>query len=140
MARCALWYHNAGLTRLWLDVKRRNSRAMRRDARSRVLPMKVFVTDDERARIEQRAAAAGLSVSAFLRAAGLHQPIRSVLDHECGHRARQGQRGSGPARRPAETVALGRGRGRGVSGTDIRQLLDRIGETQVKLAEIAGRV
>jgi hypothetical protein len=33
--------------------------------------MKVFVTDDERARIEQRAKATGLSISAYLRTAGL---------------------------------------------------------------------
>ena len=139
MARCALWYHNADLTRLWLDVKSRNSRAMRRDARSRVLPMKVFVTDDERARIEQRAAAAGLSVSAFLRAAGLHQPIRSVLDHEAvivlaKVNADQGRLGG------LLKLWLSGEAGEGVFATDIRQLLDRIGAAQAKLAEIAGRV
>jgi hypothetical protein len=139
MAGCALWYHNARLTRLWLDVKSRNSRAMRRDARSRVLPMKVFVTDDERARIEQRAASAGLSVSAFLRAAGLHEPIRSVLDHEAvialaRVNADQGRLGG------LLKLWLSRESGQGVSGTDIRQLLDRIGEAQAKLADIAGRV
>ena len=30
--------------------------------------------------------------------------------------------------------------GEAVSGTNIRQLLDRIGEAQAKLAEIAGRI
>jgi hypothetical protein len=112
---------------------------MRRDTRSRVLPMKVFVTDDERTRIERRAAAAGLSVSAFLRAAGLHEPIRSVLDHDAiialaKVNADQGRLGG------LLKLWLSEQPGRGVSGTDIRQLLDRIGAAQAKLAEIAGRV
>lgn len=59
---------------------------MKRDARSRVLPMKVFVTGVERERIKHRAKSAGLSVSAFLRAAGLNQPIRSMLDHDAVRR------------------------------------------------------
>jgi hypothetical protein len=42
----------------------------------------VLVSDDERAEIERRAGIAGLSISAFLRAAGLHEPIRSALDYE----------------------------------------------------------
>jgi hypothetical protein len=112
---------------------------MRRDARSRVLPMKVFVTDDERARIEQRAASAGLSVSAFLRAAGLHEPIRSVLDHDAvvtlaKVNADQGRLGG------LLKLWLSGEAGEAVSGTNIRQLLDRIGEAQAKLAEIAGRI
>jgi hypothetical protein len=112
---------------------------MRRDARSRVLPMKVFVTDDERTRIEQRAGSAGLSVSAFLRAAGLHEPIRSVLDHDAimalaRVNADQGRLGG------LLKLWLTEQPGQGVSGTEIRQLLDRIGEAQAKLAEIAGRV
>ena len=41
---------------------------------------KAFVTDIEPTRIEERAKCAGLSVSAYLRAAGLEQPIRSVFD------------------------------------------------------------
>ena len=99
----------------------------------------MFVTDDERARIEQRAAAAGLSISAFLRAAGLHQPIRSVLDHEAvvalaKVNADQGRLGG------LLKLWLSGEVGEGVSATDIRQLLDRIGEAQAKLAEIAGRV
>ncbi len=112
---------------------------MRHDARSRVLPMKVFVTDNERARIEQRAASAGLSVSAFLRAAGLHEPIRSVLDHDAivalaRVNADQGRLGG------LLKLWLTEQPGQGISGTEIRQLLDRIGDAQAKLAEIAGRV
>lgn len=39
-----------------------------------------FVTEDERAELVERAAQAGMSQSAFLRAVGLNEPIRSVVD------------------------------------------------------------
>ncbi|ATS82310.1 plasmid mobilization protein [Xanthomonas citri] len=42
--------------------------------------IKVFVTEDERAELVERAAQAGMSQSAFLRAIGLNEPIRSVVD------------------------------------------------------------
>lgn len=42
--------------------------------------IKVFVTEDERAELVERAAQAGMSQSAFLRAVGLNEPIRSVAD------------------------------------------------------------
>ena len=48
-----------------------------RSTRDRLLPMKVFVTEGERAVIESRAAAANLSVSAHLRTAGLNKTTRS---------------------------------------------------------------
>lgn len=38
------------------------------------------MTEDERAAIADRAAAAGLTLSAYMRAAGLNHPVRSVLD------------------------------------------------------------
>lgn len=42
----------------------------------------VWVTLDERAEIGDRAAQAGLSLSGYLRVAGLNQPVRSVIDQE----------------------------------------------------------
>ncbi|MFK1110867.1 plasmid mobilization protein [Pseudomonas aeruginosa] len=48
--------------------------------RRQVPPIKVWVTDSEKAEIADRAAQAGLSLSAYLLAAGLNHPIRSVLD------------------------------------------------------------
>ncbi len=113
--------------------------AMKGERRDRQRPLRVVVSDEERARIEQRAAAAGLSVSAFLRAAGLHQPIRSVLDHEAvivlaKVNADQGRLGG------VLKLWLSGEAGPGVSGADIRDLLDRIGAAQAKLAEIAGRI
>ncbi len=51
-----------------------------REVRDRLRPLKVWVTASERTGIEKRAAAAGLSISAYLRATGLTHPIRSVYD------------------------------------------------------------
>jgi len=113
--------------------------SMKRGRRSRVLPMKVFVTDAERTRIEERARLAGLSVSAYLRAAGLHQPIRSVLDHQAVcHLSKvngdQGRLGGLLKLLLMERVS------QGGPATEVRCLLDRISETQAQLADIAGRV
>src|SRR3954469_15191532 len=51
-----------------------------REVRDRQRPLKVWVTTTERTEIEARAAGAGLSVSAYLRASGMNHPLRSVYD------------------------------------------------------------
>jgi hypothetical protein len=51
-----------------------------RGTRPRGTRIEVWVTPEERAEITQRAERAGLSLSAYLRAAGLEQRIRSVYD------------------------------------------------------------
>ena len=56
--------------------------ALARETRDRIRQLRVVVSASERARIEERAKATGLSVSAYLRSAGLGQVIRSTLDHE----------------------------------------------------------
>lgn len=48
--------------------------------RRRGKPIEVWVTDEEKALIKSRAEQAGLPVSAFLRALGLSQPIKSKVD------------------------------------------------------------
>lgn len=53
-----------------------------RGTRPRGSRIDVWVTLDERAEIGDRAAQAGLSLSAYLRVAGLNQPVRSVIDQE----------------------------------------------------------
>lgn len=53
----------------------------KRAVRDRQRTLRVVVSDDERAEIERLAALAGLSVSAYLRTAGLNHQIRSVLDY-----------------------------------------------------------
>ena len=101
--------------------------------------MKVFVTDAERTRIEERAKIAGLSVSAYLRAAGLNHPIRSVLDHQavCDLAKVNGDQGrlGGLLK-----LWLMERAGPGVPAIEVRRLLDQICETQAQLADIAGRV
>jgi hypothetical protein len=52
------------------------------ESRDRNRPLKVLVSERERAEIETRAAATGLSVSAYLRNLGLGFQPHSTLDHE----------------------------------------------------------
>ncbi|WP_263145455.1 CopG family transcriptional regulator [Pseudomonas sp. RIT-PI-AD] len=49
-------------------------------ARRRGKPIEVWVTDEEKAAIIEKAEQAGLSRSGYLRALGLNTPIRSVVD------------------------------------------------------------
>jgi hypothetical protein len=53
-----------------------------RQVRDRTLPLKVFVTPDERAALKENARRAGLRMSHYLRVAGMSTQIRSVLDLE----------------------------------------------------------
>ena len=110
----------------------------RRQARDRLNPLRVVVSDAEREAIQRRAAAASLSVSAYLRAAGLGQTIRSTLDHAtvlelARINADQGRLGGllklWLVERPEQ----------GAAARDVRAMLDRIGELQGKLADLAGR-
>lgn len=52
------------------------------NTRPRGRPIKVWVTDDERAEIVRLAASANLSQSAYLRVAGMNHHVRSILDIE----------------------------------------------------------
>lgn len=101
--------------------------------------MKVFVTDDERARIAERAEAAGLSVSAYLRTAGLNHPIQSVLDHAAVMDLAKVNGDQGRLGGLLKLWLVDRP-GRGVPEIEVRRLLDRIGDLQGKLAEVVGRV
>lgn len=49
-------------------------------ARRRGKPIEVWVNDEEKAQITERAEEAGLSRSGYLRAVGMNYPIRSVVD------------------------------------------------------------
>ena len=79
------------LTRLWLDESaaragKEQGKAMPhgkvQESRDRNRPLKVVVSGRERAEIETRAAATGLSVSAYLRNLGLGFQPHSTLDQE----------------------------------------------------------
>ncbi|MGN3936336.1 CopG family transcriptional regulator [Xanthomonas citri pv. mangiferaeindicae] len=49
-------------------------------ARRRGKPIEVWVTDEEKEAITERAEQAGMSRSGYLRALGLNSPVRSVVD------------------------------------------------------------
>ena len=102
------------------------------ESRDRNRPLKVFVSERERAEIETRAAATGLSVSAYLRNLGLGFQPHSTLDQKAiltllKVNADQGRLGglfklwlSGQGAASAET-------------TEIRKLLAAIEECQLQL-------
>ena len=109
--------------------------------RNRVNPLRVTVTTAERKEITDRAAAAGLSVASYLRACALGKQLRRdpVLEHEqvlalAKVNADQGRLGG------LLKLWLIDRPGQGVPEVEVRRLLDRIGELQGSLAEIAGRV
>ena len=112
---------------------------MKYEPRDRQRTLRVVVSASERARIEERAKIAGLSVSAFLRAAGLNQPIRSVLDHDAIRELAKVNSDQGRLGGLLKLWLMERG-GQGAPAIDVRRLLDRIGEIQAQLADIAGRV
>jgi hypothetical protein len=110
-----------------------------REVRDRQLPMKVSVNATERAEIETRAQAAGLSVSSYLRAAGLGHPLRSVLDHDAVMalakvNADQGRLGG------LLKLWLSQRPGDGAPETDVRQLLHGIEDLQGALAKVVARL
>jgi len=112
---------------------------MKGERRDRQRTLRVVVSARERTQIEERATLAGLSVSAYLRAAGLNHPIRSVLDHRavCDLARVNGDQG-----RLGELLKLWltERTGQGAPATEMRRLLHQICEIQARLAEIAGRV
>lgn len=118
-----------------LNAKEKNGR----EVRDRQLPMKTFVSGAERAEIEERAAAAGLSVSSYLRAAGLGHAVRSVLDHDAVMalakvNADQGRLGG------LLKLWLSQRPGEGAAETDVRQLLHGIEDLQGALARVVARL
>lgn len=111
------------------------------EARDRVNHLQVVVNGDERRRIQERARAAGLSVSAYLRASGLGRQLRRdpVLDHEqvlvlAKVNADQGRLGG------LLKLWLVEKPDQAVPAMEVRRMLDRIAELQGKLDEAAGRL
>ena len=107
---------------------------------NRKRPISVAVSDRDRAKLEELAAAAGVPLSAYLRSAGLGQPIRSnAFNHQAVMdlaklNADQGRLGG------LLKLWLVDRPGQGAPEIEVRRLLDRIGEMQGKLSEIAGRI
>jgi hypothetical protein len=112
---------------------------MQRETRDRKRQLRVVVSASERARIEERAKAASLSVSAYLRAAGLGQPFRSTLDYEAAMALAKVNGDQGRLGGLLKLWLVDRP-GRGVPEIEVRRLLERIGELQGRLADVVGRV
>ena len=55
---------------------------MEKEIRDRKSPLKVYVTPSEREAILGMSSSAGMSVSDYLRTAGMNHPIRSVADKQ----------------------------------------------------------
>ena len=106
--------------------------------RDRVNHLQVTVNADERERIKAHAAAASLSVSAYLRAAGLGQTIRSTLDHAAVLELARVNADQGRLGGLLKLWLLERPE-QGAVARDVRTLLDRIGELQGWLVDLASR-
>jgi len=109
-------------------------------ARDRINHLQVIVNDAERAEIKARAAAASLSVSAYLRAAGMGATFRSAAaNHEqvaalAKVNADQGRLGG------LLKLWLSERQGQGAQVRDVRALLGRIEDMQGKLAEVVDKI
>ena len=110
------------------------------EVRDRMRPLRVVVSQSERHEIERRAAAASLSVSAYLRSAGMGATFRSAASsHEqvaalAKVNADQGRLGG------LLKLWLSERPGQGATVRDVRALLDRISEAQDRLADAVSRV
>jgi hypothetical protein len=108
-------------------------------ARDRINHLQVVVNNLEREEIRKRAGAAGLSVSAYLRSCALHHRTTSVLDHRAVNDLVKVAGDQGRLGGLLKLWLLERP-GRGASESEVRQLLNRLGELQATLAEIVSRV
>lgn len=101
-------------------------------------PIKIWVTLEERAEIEIRAAQTGLSVSAYMRAAGLNHPVRSVLDLKA---VADLVRINGDLGRVAGLLKLwlAEKRGQGASPVDVEALMKDLWALQTEMRQIMWR-
>jgi len=100
--------------------------------------IEVWVTPDERAEIAARAEQAGLSLSAYMRAAGLNHPVPSVLDLKA---VADLGRVNGDLGRVAGLLKLwlAEKRGQGARPVDVEALMRRFQALQTELHQIIGR-
>jgi hypothetical protein len=107
--------------------------------RRQVPPIKVWVTDSEKAEIADRAAQAGLSLSAYLVAAGLNHPIRSVADLDA---VADLVRVNGDLGRVAGLLKLwlAEKRGQGARPVDVEAMMKDFRILQGQMREIMARI
>ncbi len=98
--------------------------------RPRAKPIKVWVTEAERDSIARLAASANLSLSAYLRAAGLNQAVRSFLDVQA---VTELAKVNGDLGRLAVLL-------KAVPIADVRRTIEETRELQTKLLNIMGSI
>lgn len=102
--------------------------------RRQVPPIKVFVTDDEKAELSRRAASCGLSNAAFMRAAGLNHPVKARADLEA---MRELVKLNGDLGRVAGLLKLwlAEKRGQGASAVEVERMMIEFRELQQGIRE-----
>ena len=110
-----------------------------REIRDRNRPIKVWVTENERAEIERLAELAGLSRSSYLSAAGLNHKIQSQLDFQA---VLELAKVAGDLGRFGGLLKLWLTdkRGQGAPAVDIERLLKEVRELQSQIRDRMGRV
>jgi len=107
--------------------------------RRKVPPIRVWVTDSERARIAELATQSGLSLSAYLLASGLNRPIRSIADLDAVHDL---AKVNGDLGRVAGLLKLwlAEKRGVGAPAMDVDAMMREFRRLQRETLEVMGRV
>ncbi|OII57442.1 CopG family transcriptional regulator [Pseudomonas putida] len=105
-----------------------------RPARRRGKPIEVWVTEEERETITERAKEAGMSRSGYLRALGLNTPIRSVVDLKV---VADLGRINGDLGRVAGLLKLwlAKNKGLGASPIQVEQMMVQFRELQAEIRE-----
>ena len=110
-----------------------------RGTRPRAQRVEVWLTPEERQEIAGRAAQSGMSLSAYLRAAGLNHPIRSVYDLKA---VAELGKVNGDLGRVAGLLKLwlAEKRGQGARPLDVEAMMNAFRALQHELSDIMGRV
>lgn len=110
----------------------------RHGTRPRGYRLAVWVTEEERDLLTDRAAEAGMSTSAYLRAAGLNHPVRSVYDL---HAVRDMAKVNGDLGRVAGLLKLWLAdyRGWGATPAEVEKMMVDFRALQAELSTVMGR-
>ncbi|MBI4723988.1 MAG: hypothetical protein HY765_03025 [Rhodomicrobium sp.] len=109
------------------------------EPKDRTRPLKAFVSPEERLAIETKASAAGLSVSAYLRAAALGLKIESVHDQKAILALLQLNADQGRLGGLLKLWLVSRA-GVGANPGEVRHLLHKIEALQIKLRALIDRL
>lgn len=108
-------------------------------ARRRGKPIEVWVTDEEKATITEKAEEAGMSRSGYLRALGLNTPIRSVVDLRA---VADLAKVNGDTGRVAGLLKLwlAEKRGQGAQPVDVEEMMKNFRVLQSQILDLMSRI